>query len=609
MSAKQKVPHKIAKLTGFERALMKLSPRMASNRYLARINLESNSRAYEAVEKSRLRKEQQDSRSADQIGSISADNLRFKARYLDENHDVAKSVLNTLVANVVGGGILTFPTVRNVEGGIDRGFNAELMRLFRQWSRRPDVTWSHTWARCQQLAARSWFRDGEAFTQMFMGSVDGLVHGSAVPFSIELMEADFCPTNVFSDGRSPTIASQVEPGNTVRQGIERDSFKRPQAYFFWRDYPSELQTQFSPFIINPINVSFAIDSENLLRVDASRVAHLKVADRIGQTRGISIFASVYTRLDDLKDYEESERIAARIGAAFALAITKPIDSVGNSSGADWREMDLAPGIIADNLAPGEKIETIKNERPTNGFADWRQDQLRSVAGGSRAGYSSLSKTYEGSYSSQRQELMEQFVIYRMIREEFVGEFVDPVWRTFVTMAITSGALDAFLSGVDQSTLFDAEHVGRGAPYIEPRKEVEADEKKVLAGFNARHQIILERGGNPLETQALIEAEREMDEEAGLVFSSTAQPEPTAAPPGDSSGGSDNEPVNDPDADDDSDDDSEGDSEDDDARLEGVDIGERGEPFIVGARYEANDGNVYVYTKDGMIPEGRQVAAI
>lgn len=596
MADKEKLPRSVAKLTKFERAALAVSPQWASNRYHQRVRLEQQTRAYEAVEKSRLRRERNDARSPDQIGSISADSLRFQARYLDENHDVAKSVLNTLVANVVGGGILTFPTVRSLDGTMNRPINERLMQLFRRWSQSPDVTNEHTWARAQQLVARSWFRDGEEFTQFFIGTVDGLEYATAVPFAIELLESDYCPTNVFSDGRSPTIAAQVAAGNTVRQGIEKDRFKRAQAYFFFRDYPSELQTQFSPFTISPINASLVLDSENLLRVDASRVAHLKMTDRIGQTRGLSLFASVYTRLDDLKEYEESERIAARIGAAFALAITKSVDSVGTSSGADWREMDLAPGIIADNLAPGETIESIKNERPANGFAAWRQDQLRSVAGGTKAGYSSLAKTYEGSYSSQRQELMEQFVIYRMIREEFVGRFVNPVWQNFVNMAATAGLLDDVLPGIDPQTIFDAEHVGRGAPYIEPRREVEADEKKVQAGFSSRQQIVLERGGNPLETFALIEAEREADDEAGLTFSSTTEPtpEPAAPTPGnddaDASGA-------DEDVEDDADDGEEN-------SLEGVDNGTRG--YIVGRRYEnAQTGEVFIYTAHGFIKESEQ----
>jgi capsid protein len=217
------------------------------------------------------------------------------------------------------------------------------------------------------------------------------------------------------------------------------------------------------------------------------------------------------------------------------------------------------------------------------FKEWRVTQLRSVAGGTRAGFSSLAKTYEGSYSSQRQELMEQFVIYRMIRECFVSAYVDTIYRDFVLMAVASGLVD--VSGADMETLFDAEHVGAGAPYIEPQREVNADEKKVQAGFNARHQIILQRGGNPIETQALIEVERAQDEAAGLTFSSTVPPEPTAT--------EDEGASAEPDADDDT-------TEDEDETLEGTENQSR---YTIGRRYENSEtGEVFIYTEHGFIKE-------
>lgn len=588
MAKEKKTEAERARLTSFERFALNVSPKWATQRYYQRVQLEHAAREYESVQLSRLHKKKQDSRSPDQIGATSADKLRFQARNIDENHDVGKSVLNTLVANVVGGGITTFPMVKNPDGTLNNDVNKQIMAWFRRWGLAPEVTWEESWSRSQQLACRTFFRDGEEFTQKFLGNVEGVEHSTEVPFSISLMEPDFCPTNVFSDGSTPRVSTQVAAGNRVRQGVEKNSVGRPEAYWLYKAYPTELQTQFSPFLLQPINVSLSLDGTNLERVEARFIQHLKMTDRIRQTRGISIFASVYNRLDDLKEFEESERIAARIGAAFAFAITKSIDSLGESGDMRWREMDIAPGIIADGLAPGDNLESLKNERPMNGVAEWRTTQLRSVAGGTNAGFSSLAKTYEGSYSSQRQELMEQFVIYRMLRDHFVSKYVAPIYRDFVLMLTTAGLVD--VRGIDERTLFDAEHVGRGAPYIEPLKEVSADERKVQSGFNARHQIILERGGNPLETTALIQAEREADEEAGLVFSSTVQPEPANPEP----------LVSETDDDEDDNDDDE-DEDDNENILEGSFVQPRG-GWTIGRKYEDEDGNVYRYTTQGFILE-------
>ena len=203
------IPRSAAKLTRLERFALAISPRWATERYYNRIRLEQTARAYESVELSRLHKKRMDTRSPDQIGAVSSDKLRYQARYLDENHDIAKSVLNTLTANVVGAGILTFPTVKDNGGEILPELNREIMNLWRRWAKRPDVTREYNWAKVQQLAARSWFRDGEMFTQSLTGIVPDLEHSTEVPLSIELMEADFCPTNVFSDGSTPRIVIAV----------------------------------------------------------------------------------------------------------------------------------------------------------------------------------------------------------------------------------------------------------------------------------------------------------------------------------------------------------------------------------------------------------------
>ena len=43
--------------------------------------------------------------SGDTSVRMAGDSLRIQARYLDENHDLVRGVLNTLVNNIVGTGI------------------------------------------------------------------------------------------------------------------------------------------------------------------------------------------------------------------------------------------------------------------------------------------------------------------------------------------------------------------------------------------------------------------------------------------------------------------------------------------------------------------------
>ena len=563
---KDKARDPFADVGRVERALMKFAPAWALNRHVNRQRLVASKRAYESIENSRLRRKRQDARSQDQINNVSVDRLRMQARYLDENHDLARSVLNTLVAQIIGTGLLTFPMVKDRFGNLLDDVNNTITKLWNDWSKRPEVTWENDLAKCQRLAVRGWFRDGETFAQKLSGKVTALDHGTEVPFSIEQLESDYCPVGL------------DDPATGVRQGVKKNAWGRPNTYFFYKQYPTEgalgsvLNGSFSP--------GFSVNLSSVKGVAAQNVAHLKHTDRIRQTRGTSIFASVFERLDDLKQYEESERVAARIGAAFAFAITKSIDSAPGTTSAEFREMDIVPGIMVDTLQPGEKVESLENKRPDNKITDFRANQLKAVAGGTNTGYSSIAKDYDGSYSSQRQELVEQARVTKLLRGEFISAWLQPIYVDFINAAFVAGLID--LRSADPLTIHDAEHVGLGTAHIEPKREADAQERQVQAGFKSKTQIILGNGDDPREVTRQIQTEREADNEKGLVFSSDAGSAANLTPaPEDKP---EDEPEDEP-------------TDGDDADNDDAD---RGVTYVEGRAYEGPGGKLYRFTRRKMV---------
>src|SRR5690606_29130882 len=150
----------------------------------------------------------------------------------------------------------------------------------------------------------------------------------------------------------------------------------------------------------------------------------------------------------------------------------------------------------------------------------RNSQLRAVAAGTSTGYSSIAKDYNGTYSAQRQELVEQSVHYAVLREYFIERCVRPIWERFVDMAVLSGQLQVPQNEINPRTLKKAGFQGPVMPWIDPQKEVTAEEKAVAAGFKSRAQVIRERGGNPQDTFEQIKQEREQEKEAGISFSTS-----------------------------------------------------------------------------------------
>jgi len=430
---------------------------------------------YEAAKPDRLHKNRRATGSANDDILRAGANLRQIARHLEQNYDLARGVLNALVVNTVGHqGIGVEPQPRNADGSINDDLARQILNLRKDWVRFPEVTRQHDWPSTERLLARSWFRDGEVLAQMLSGLIPTLDHKSRVPFSIEMLEADFVPQD--KNSTSPA---------TIVQGVEINAWGAPVAYHVYKQ--------------DPLSSGSLAGGSATKRLSADRMLHLKAADRIRQVRGVSVFASVLNRFDDLKDYEESERIAAKIAASMAAYLKKgAADQYNPDLAAEGqRSMKFRPGMVFDDLQPGEEIGMIDTNRPNPNLETYRNGQMKAIAAGTGPTFSSISRTYTGTYSSQRQELVEGYAAYATLSSEFISRVSRPVYEQFIAVAVASGALKV-PAGVDMTTLADATFMPPAMPWIDPRKEAEAWAMLEDRCYASGPEIIRKRGGNPLD---------------------------------------------------------------------------------------------------------------
>lgn len=443
-----------------------------------------SARVHEGARPTRQRKLVPDAGSANRIVGMDAAQLRASARALCRDHDVARNALNILVQNTVGSGIDVMPAPRRRGERVDRAIAQVLRDLWDEFWDRPEVTWRHDLGKAQQLIAASAYRDGEAFWQQLAGPVALLDHGTEVPFSLELLEADLVPLDYTDDGRN------------ILQGIERNAWGRVVAYHVYKSHPGD-------------GTAWRTDTK---RVPAEQMHQFAMIDRIHQVRGLSVFASVINRLRDIQDYEDSERIAAKVAASLCAQIVKGDASLyGQAEGAAlgdavdraYRSLTMVPGMIADDLLPGETIEVLDSKRPNPNVATYVDGQLRRAAGGVGVSFSSLALNYNGTYSAQRQELVEKFGAYIMLGEQFVARFMRPVWAQFVRTAILAGKVK-MPRGWNEREMSAAIFIRPQMPWIDPLKEALARGEMEDRGWQAPQQNILLAGNDPEEVIRLRE---------------------------------------------------------------------------------------------------------
>lgn len=461
-------------------------------------------RAHESSAPGRMRKFFYDRLGPNGIVSEGAVAIRAQVRHMARNNDIARGILRTMVNNTIGpGGVGIDPQPRRADGSIHEEYAAQLREQYALWCRRPEVTRRMTMSKVQRSLAWAWLRDGESFSQDLIGSVPGLKHSTAVPYSLELFEADLVPLD-------------YNEGDTIRQGIERNAWGEVLRYWVFKRHPLD---NFGTLLTT---------RADLKAVDAARVAHLAFLDHIGQVRGISEFASIIARLEDIRDYEDSERIAAKVAAALTAYVKKtpgaegyePPETDPETGKPAPRDLRMAPGMIIDGLAIGEEIGLIDSSRPNPNVVTFRQGQLRAAAAGIGASYSSISKSYDGTFSSQRQELVEQWINYATLADEFVGQWLQPTWETLVNVLHLSGVA-RIPSDVKPGTADDAMFTAQAMPWIDPMKEAAAWVMLARAGFASEIEVLRKRGVHPADFLAQVSTWRTKTKAAGLVFTSDA----------------------------------------------------------------------------------------
>ncbi|NDH03794.1 MAG: phage portal protein, partial [Marivivens sp.] len=272
--------------------------------------------------------------------------LRNRARSLVRDSDFAKSALRAVKNNVVGQGIKHQAQVRMVRGGrLDERLNSLIEYEWKKWGKAKNCHAGGTlsWSDIQRLCLNSMIESGEVFVRFVYQEFGD----SKVPFGLEILEADFLDDD---------YTGLESNGNRVRMGVEINEWGRPVAYHFLTYHPGDYQFSYGN-----------IAQKRRIRVPAEEIIHLYAAERPGQTRGVTAFASAIMRLNNLKGYEEAEIIAARASSAMMGFVRTPDQELFEDGTFDDQSvLDFAPGSIR-RLAPGEEMQFFSPSRPDDAF--------------------------------------------------------------------------------------------------------------------------------------------------------------------------------------------------------------------------------------------------
>jgi lambda family phage portal protein len=442
--------------------------------------------------------------SADKELESSLTVLRNRSRSLVRDAPYAKRTKVVIVNNVIGNGIPFQAQVRTNDGKLTKRVNDGIERAWCEWTEAPNC---HTGGALhfhdlERAAFGQIFEAGEVFHRMHMRAFGE----SPIRIALEMVEAERLADQFAFPGT-------VNPNHVVRMGVEVDRFHRAQAYWLRQNHPNTFETGHYGL------------AEQIERVTADQIMHLRVIDRWPQTRGEPWMHAVIRKLNDMDGYSEAEIVAARAAANYLASIETPDGQTTllDEQAADGSsELPLEPGEVR-RMGPGEKLNFHAPNRPNAAMDPFMRMMLREVAAGAGVSYESVSRDYsQSNYSSSRLALLEDRDLWRVHQGLWLRSFRVPFHRIWLRQAVLARAIPEIsieAYALDPKKFEAAMFKPRGWSWVDPTKEVAAYKSAVRAGFMTVADVIALTGGGQDLEQVLDgrEQELEMMHDKGLVF--------------------------------------------------------------------------------------------
>lgn len=431
-------------------------------------------RAYSGAEPSRLnanKRPKNNAADAELAGPFGANQMRAWARMLVRDNAWAWGVVDTFVNSVIGKGIEIQSAFESEEGKDVETINERRDAIWKQWSEVCEINGQYSFFEIQQMAMREIVEAGEVLIRMV--PVDRRFRGifRPVPLALELIEADRLAEE------KDTYNLPLHDKHRINRGIELDELGRPVAYWIYPNHPND------PYTLRG----------EPRRIEADEVIHLFNRQRIGQTRGISMFAPCVSWIRDLGTYVENELQASAVASCFTVAIktdgsvsglNPPSTASGQTTDTDGNRYEyLQPGMVM-HLNPNESIESANPGRPNSASEPWINLMLRGIAVGTGLSYETVARDYsKTNYSSNRASQLEDRRRFRRWQQYLIEKLNQRVWDKF---CMSAAMVD--LSGFPQaSELLDnprkaapCEHMPPSWEWVDPQSEQQSSEAGIKA---------------------------------------------------------------------------------------------------------------------------------
>lgn len=451
-----------------EKAISFFSPKVACEREAWRRELEEIKRGYDAGSFGRLNRGwRAHNQSAELEDRYDRDVVRARARDLERNSDMARSIIRAYRRNVVGRG---FEMQARTE---DETLNSRLEEIWKEWckARNCDVTAQQSFNQILRMAVQRKKVDGGILLKKCY------TDGGILPFKLQALEVDELDDSII-------VPKNV--GNKVVGGVEYNAYNRPVGYWI-RQYSIDGLSMNQAEYFEAKDIIFYFEKE-----------------RPSQLREMSDMAATITRIRDTNEFITAVAVKERIAACFAIVVKRMKEFLGGGIGRsmaagsgeerkDYSGKQITPGMIME-LNQGDEAQVVDPGNSGNDANAHLKMQVRLMGAGQGLSYEAVSRDMsETNYSSARQGSIEDELTFVEEIEPLMEQLMDEVYETFVISAVLAGLVNIKDFWRNKQKYMRHEWVSSPKKWIDPLKEANANRIAMETGQKTFKQISAEAG--------------------------------------------------------------------------------------------------------------------
>ena len=266
-----------------------------------------------------------------------------------------------------------------------------------------------------------------------------------------------------------------------------------------------------------------------------QMLHIANKNEINDIRGIPPSTNIFHELENINSAIVSELDAQKINASTLGFIERQLGALTSDgltrASLYRRDLDIdksnpptldifdSPGVIFNNLNPGETFKSLATDRPNLNIPQFISEILKPITSSQGIPMEILYGLFSNNYSASRAAIQQFWKSIQVYRNNFINSFCKPVYESIITELIYMGELE--LEGYTDDKYkcrawLNHDWVGSTQPSLDPNKDVEAATKAILQGLTTRGSVAMELFGKDYDEN--IEILKEEEEKYKSVYS-------------------------------------------------------------------------------------------